>query len=327
MQIETARLRTGKPNPLHVVMAICVAAVLVAGCDRPESPIAGPDEAAPRLSRFLTGNAATSLDAQGRFSLSEPSAPGNRPIITAERAGELALSYVRSFGPSLKGAWEEERGAPIDINTLRADGRILYATTPYGAFPSGFHPGFETAFGPYYLVPLTSGGKPVLLVSVAAYNTRTSIDRRGFIERPLYRGNEFVSRGIPVDSTRFRLVSPEEAVTYVGRVTGARISRTPELVRMALPHAPASALWKLTIDREVEVRAGPDGARARVREIYVGADRENRLMMSTPRNERFQPFPALRIENGRERNEIAQVPVLDGAPVSFEPVVIDEGGV
>jgi hypothetical protein len=299
----------------------------MAACDQPESPIAGPDQAAPRLSQFVTGNAAAALDAEGRFSLADPSAPGNRPIIKAERAGELALSYVRSFGPSLKGVWEEERGAPIDINTLRADGRILYAATPYGAFPSGFHPGFETAFGPYYLVPLTSGGKPVLLISVAAYNTQTSIDRRGFIDRPLYRGNEFVSRGIPVDSTQFRLVSPEEAVAYVGRVTGARISRTPELVRMALPHAPASALWRLTLDREVEVRAGRDRGRARVREIYIGPDQDNRMMMSMPRTDRFQPFPALRIDNGHERNEIAQVPVLDGAPVSFEPVVVDQGGV
>ena len=57
------------------------------------------------------------------------------PHLTAERAGERALSCVRSFRPSLKGVLEEERGAPIDINTLRADRRNLYAATPHVAFP------------------------------------------------------------------------------------------------------------------------------------------------------------------------------------------------
>ncbi|HEY7767321.1 hypothetical protein [Longimicrobium sp.] len=299
---------------------------LLAGCDQPEMPVAGPAAVPPGLSQYVTGEAAAGINAEGLFSLDQPATTGDHPVITPERAGELALAYVRSFGPSLKAAWEEDRGAPIDLAALQVGSQVLYAGTPYGTFPAGYHPAFQRGFGPYYLVPLTSGGKPVLLISVAAYATQTTVDRRGFIQRPVQRGNEFVSRGLPLDTARFRLVSPEEAVAFVAKSTGARIARTPELVRVGMPYAPASAMWKLTLDREVGVGVGRNRAHARVREVYVGPERERRMMIPLPLIARSEPVPAIRAEAGVERNQIVDVPIREGAVVSFQPIVSEEGG-
>lgn len=326
MLISPIRPAPQKAHRLRGLAAGCAAVALLAGCDQPDMPVAGPAAVPPRLSQYVTGHAAAGINAEGLFSLGQPAATGDHPVITPERAGELALAYVRSFGPSLKSVWEEERGAPIDLATLRVGSRVLYAGTPYGSFPAGYHPAFQRGFGPYYLVPLTSGAEPVLLISVAAYATQTTVDRRGFVQRPVQRGNEFVSRGLPVDTARFRLVSPEEAVAFVARSTGARIARTPELVRVGMPYAPASAVWKLTLDREVGVRVGQNRAPARVREVYVGPERGRRMMIPVPGAARSERVPALRSDAGVERNEIIGMPIREGAFVSFQPIVSEEGG-
>lgn len=326
MPIPPILLHHQKAHRLRGLVIGSAIVALLAGCDQPDLRVAGPAAVPPRLSQYVTDDAAAGINGQGLFSLGQPAATGDHPIITPERAGELALAYVRSFGPSLRSVWEEERGAPINLATLRVASRVLYAGTPYGSFPAGYHPAFQRGFGPYYLVPLTSGAEPVLLISVAAYATQTTVDRRGFVQRPVQRGNEFVSRGLPVDTARFRLVSPEEAVAFVAETTGARIARTPELVRVGMPYAPASAVWKLTLDREIAVKAGQNRAPSRVSEVYVGPERGRRVMIPIPTTLRSERVPALRTDAGVERNEIINMPIKEGAFISFEPVVLQDGG-
>lgn len=297
----------------------------LAACDQSGPQIASPDRSSEGIRRHLTSEAASQVRSDGSFSLAAPSAPGDRPIMSAERAAELALAYVRSYGPSFKEVWEEDRGAPIDLASLRVGGRVLYARTPYGAFPSGYHPAFAHVYGPYYLVPMSVGSEPVLLISVAAYATQTRLDRGGFISRPVQSGNEFVSRGLPIDTTRFRLISAEEAVEFVGRSTGARIAQVPEFVRVAMPNAPAAAVWKLTLDREVGVRAGTGRGRARVREVYVGPEKGGRFMIQGAGSPHSQKVPALRPDGEDGRVEMVEVPVLPKAVLSFDSATVDQG--
>lgn len=313
------------PKGLWRFAAGCAAALVLAACDEPDAHIAGPERAVQGVRRHLTSEAAAQIRSDGLFSLEKPSAPSDRAIISAERAGALALAYVKTYGPSLKTSWEAEHGAPIDLTTLRIGGRVAYAKTPYGDFPAGYHPAFAHAYGPYYLVPVNVGSEPVLLISVAAYATQTGIDRRGFISRPVQSGAEFVSLGLPIDTTAFRRLSAEEAVELVGLSTGARIARIPELVRVAMPNAPASALWKITLDREVGVRSGARGAPARVREVYVGPERGRRLMVRGAGTPRSSKVPALRTGENEDHVELVDVPILEGAAVSFESAVADQG--
>lgn len=234
------------------------------------------------------------------------------------------MASVRTWGPSLHRAWERESGRPIDLASLRVDGRILFARTPYRSFPEGYHPAFARTYGPYYLVTLYSGSDPVLMISVAAYNEETRIDDRGLVRRPANSGAEFVSMGLPAHSDDFQLVSPEAAVEEVGRATGGRVTAVPELIRMGMPYAPATAVWKVTLDRDVPVAAAGNGVTHRVRELYVGPLRNRRLLMAVRGNVRAERTAAI-ANTPDDRIEPVDVPILPGEAVSFEAVNLVRG--
>jgi hypothetical protein len=319
LQIVSAYLR-----PYRRLLAVAVAAAVLTACDQADGPIAGPKITRPNLQRYVTGAAAENLDAQGRFALAPSVAPGARPIITAEQAGKLALASVRSWGPALKRTWEEERGQSIDLESLRIGERILFARTPYGMFPDGYHPALTRAYGPYYLVTLYSGSQPVLLISVAAYNSEATINARGLVDRPILSGMEFISQALPADTTGFRIMSPEEAVAHAGHLTGARVTVTPELVRPGLPLAPTSAMWKLTLDRDLPVRVR--GATMRVREVYVGPERSRRLMVPVRSTARVERTTGLAVLPRGHRIDAVEISIVEGESVSFEQVTPEQGG-
>ncbi|WP_420126813.1 hypothetical protein [Longimicrobium sp.] len=304
---------------------MAIAVTILTGCEATESTVGGLTPAPTDTHRFVTATAAASLGPDGRFVLAAPSAPGDRPIISAERAGELALASVRTWGPSLHRAWEQDRGGPIDLASLRVGGRILFARSPYGKFPDGYHPAFARTYGPYYLVTLYSGSHPVLLITVAAYNEEARIDEKGLVRRPVQSGAEFFSMGLPANEDEFRLVSPEAAVEEVGRVTGARVTSTPELVRLGMPYHPATAVWKLTLDRDVPVQARGKGSTHRVRELYVGPVRSRRLMTAVRGNARSERTGAI-ANTPDDRIDPVDVPILAGETVSFEAVDVMPGG-
>jgi hypothetical protein len=270
-------------NALHFARLPAAGLILLAGgCGTEITPPELADSADVRP--YVTGAAAADLTADGLFVLPAPTAPAERPIITPERARALAAAYVFTFGPPLRRHWEEERGRTLDISHLEADSRVFYTSTPYGLFPPGYHPAFMRGYGPWYLVRMMSGSTPTLHVAVAAYASEVEIDSEGYIRRPVETGMEFVSQGIPVDTTRLHLpgsLSPEAAVVRVGRLTGARVSEVPELLWTGLPLSPASSLWKLTLDRAVRVRATQSGRVVEVRYLYGGAEPGRRLMIPT----------------------------------------------
>jgi hypothetical protein len=302
-----------------------IAIALLSACEAPETAVAGLHAAPSQVHRFVTAEAAASLGADGRFALAQPVAPGDRPIISAERAGELALASVRTWGPSLRGAWERESGRPIDLGNLRVGSRIFFARTPYGKFPDGYHPAFARTYGPYYLVTLYSGPDPVLLISVAAYNEEARIDEKGLVHRPVNSGAEFFSMGLPAQSDEFQLVSPEDAVEEVGRATGARVTATPELVRLGMPYHPATAVWKLALDRDIPVQARGKGTTHRVRELYVGPVRSRRMLMAVRGNARMERTGAI-ANTPDDRIDQVDVPILAGETVSFEAIDVVRGG-
>lgn len=307
-------------RPVLVLLLV----ILGTGCEGKITPPELADSADVRP--YVTGAAAASLTAEGLFVLPVPTAPAERPIITPERARALAASYVLSFGPSAKRDWEEDRGRPIDISRLEVDPRVFYASSPYGLFPAGYHPAFTHGYGPWYLVRMKVESTPVVHVAVAAYASQVEIDSEGYIRRPVERGMEFVSQGIPVDTTRPHLpgsLSPEAAVVRVGRLTGARVSEVPELLWTGLPLSPASSLWKLTLDRTVRVRATKSGRVVEVGHLYVGAEPGRRLMIpAAEQPASVTAWPMRTGPAGEEIIEAVQVPLVPGKPMVFEEVVL-----
>jgi hypothetical protein len=111
----------------------------------------------------------------------------------------------------------------------------------------------------------------------------------------------------------------------VGRATGARVTATPELVRLGMPYHPATAVWKLTLDRDVPVHARGKGSTHRVRELYVGPVHGRRLMMALPRTARTERTGAI-ANTPDDRIDLVDVPILAGETVAFEPVDVVRGG-
>lgn len=307
--------------PLSRSFAVAVLLAGVAACEKVAStqlPSPPPDIAA-----YVTGAAAAALGPDGRFPPTEPAAR-ERPMISRERAAILALAYVRSSARFLRPSWEEERGGAIRVAGLRADPRVFFAESPYGAFPEGpFHPAFRRGFGPYYVVTLVEGTEPVLLVAVSAFNTDVRVDDRGEIHETPLGGNEFRSAAFPRDGRTYRFLSPEEAVQRVARATGARAAQAPELLLRGGWH-PSMAVWKISLDREVPVRGAGSSMRRRTTTLFQ--DGTGQLLAPTEE----QPDAELRDlpvgppwEPEVRRTMPAHIPIVSGRAVNYDVVVVD----
>lgn len=298
--------------------------LLLTACEGTE--IVGPNDPVD-VRPYVTGEAARALSPEGLFILPEPAAPSTRSIVPPEQAISLAASYVLTFGPALQRFWERDRGRAIRLSDLRPDRRAFYAATPYGEFPEGYHPGFSIGFGPYYLVQMRSGSTAEVLVAVAGYATEVAIDSSGYIDDPVQGGNEFVSQGVPLDTTRPNLAfsgTPEEAVVRAGLLTGARVISVPQLLRLGLPGGPFSSVWKLTLERNVRVTVVETGRTEEVRELYAGFEFGRQLMIPAPEQPTEFAGTAIRVDADGEHLgiETVSVPILPGLPTVFEAVSV-----
>jgi hypothetical protein len=222
---------------------------------------------------YVSEALATQLDSRGRFILPAPP-PGAYPQVTLAEAAELALlaGQIAGESASFRARLEELHGAKIDFLKLKANSRVYYAATPYEPIPATFHAGLRNFYGPYYLVELEVGSKPVVSVAVAAYGeARVRDGHLVFPDRvPLLYGNEFQVQGIPREKRHSVPISPEQAVALVGSRAGVRIVEIPELVRPEVYYASQFARWKITLDRPVVVRGQESAQNRCVRHLFVG---------------------------------------------------------
>jgi len=257
-QFSSCRLRRRSFRSSAAVLFVAIA------CENAETDLTSEPPRPPSISQFVTGEAAAALRSNGELRLAAARSDDGTPIITADRAIELANAYVRTYGYSFKAMWERQRGSKIDLSTISAASRVYFAQTPYGAFPEGYHPAFRRWYGPWYHVTFASGGSPVILMAVSAYLTDYKITDNGLLAIPLASGNDFVHMAISPGSDGFAPMSPEEAVARVASATGARVDRTPELVLRGGSSSPLFAAWQLSLDRPSALSAPPNGRQARV---------------------------------------------------------------
>lgn len=273
---------------------------------------------------YVTGAAAASLDADHLFTFPEPAAPSTKAIVSPERARDIAMAVVRSWGPTARYWWDKDRGEPVDPATLQPDGRAFYALPPYELFPEGYHPAFPRFVGPYYLVRMRSGSEYPVVVAVSAYSTEVRITENGLIERPADRGGEFLDKALAADTTReyWAFLSPEEAVARAAQHTGARISEVPQLVLSQANMGPVGgALWKLTLERPVRVRAAESGRTVDVTEVYVGRKRARELLIPAVQQPTEVTVSAMRAGGGEQVWDNVQLRLRPGVPLNFEVVV------
>ncbi len=269
---RTASRPSRSPAARHL-LAACIGGLALTACNHDAGRLTQPPAGVPKLDRYVTSAVSGELDLEGRFVMQSAVPPADVAMITRERAGQLAVAMVHTYGQFFERSWERQRGADIDLESLELDPRIHYADTPHERFPDTYHPADRRHFGPFYLVHFTSGGAPVLAVAVSAYNTDVQIEK-GRLRLPDRSGGDFFPVAVSVNAasgpTRYVPVSPEVAVEHVASRTGARVSRVPELVMLDRGYHPTMAQWKLTFEQPVHVRRSRGGERTAVREVYVG---------------------------------------------------------
>jgi hypothetical protein len=295
------------------------------------------------VNAYVSAQLKEHLTPDGRFRLAPAQAPDDIPIITPDRARELARAYLRTWGPGSVQRWGWERGGTLDADAVEPSSRVYFARSPLGRVPDDlYHPAIRRMYGPMYVVAMESGDEVVALLCISAYGTDLEIDSRGLIQTPPLGGSYFFSKAVAPNprNPRFRFVavSPEEAVEHVARLTGARVSEVPELVLLAGYH-PASAAWRVTLDRPVRVRRislpsapaaappAPTPTPFEVRELYVANDH----ILTVP--SRDQP-PHKRISyptgpgtpRGVEPSKMYDLPRRGDLPILHEAVAIDEVG-
>jgi hypothetical protein len=231
-------------------------------------PVACRDERAPtepRLSSaWLTGNATEALGADGRFRLHTVQ---RHPLteITAAQATLIASTWTHSYGPWLRGAFEQDRGASVDPRRVEPCGRVFYADTPYQDLPPTASHTIQTVFGPWWLVTLCDERGPAVSLAVSAYSTNLQV-HGGTITGI---GNELFATGIPTKLSSVP-ISPEEAVQLAVSETGARVSEVPSLVMAPRPSSPQTAKWLITLDRPIAIRGLHSGTTRTTNTIFVG---------------------------------------------------------
>ena len=261
---------------IRLTRTLLVPAVLAVavGCTPDRSNPMQPSRTPPSVRGLVAGDALDHLDAAGRFILSSPEAPDAQPIISPERARDLAVAFLQTWGESHQLVWERQRGAPLNLGELRPASRVFYAESPHGRVPDGFHPAYRRMYGPWYVVYFEASEAPVLGVAISAYATDLEV-RNGRINEPALGGEYYLTHVI---STRGRSplnpLSPEEAVEHVATRTSAKVTEVPELVLRPGWH-PLQAVWRLKLDHPVHVRrkvgtTPPAGEKMAVSEVYVG---------------------------------------------------------
>jgi hypothetical protein len=285
----------------------------------------------PRLPSFLTAQAAQRLDEAGHFRMEPPAPPAHLPIITPERARELAGAFLHTWGHTRGRAWQGERGRAVDLGSLRLSPRVFYAQTPYGPVPGSHHPAYQRLYGPWYILHFVSGTEPVVVLAVSAYATDLRIDEHGRVRQPVKGGTYFLSLAVSASDGRFVPLTPEEAAAHASRATGTRVADVPTLVLRGNGWHPATAQWKVTLHRPVRVArttpAGPAAAAESVGELYVGPG--GVLSVPAAGQRPFTRVPVLTAHGARggpPPHVMVDVPRRGDLPTALDEVTVTQEG-
>jgi hypothetical protein len=199
------------------------------------------------------------------------------PMITSERAAELATTWAKQFGPFNRTLIETGFQRRVDFARLTA-GSVSLAESPYRDLSPELPMPEKKAIGPYYIVTLEQDGVPAVAVSVSAFSTDLTI-KNGVIVFPLYSGHDFGWIGI---RSGHHFPYPENAaVEAVQSRSGVRVAGPATLVRPALgTWSPLYARWRIPLTAHVLVRT-QQGPSAELLTDVVYVDQRGHLYVQT----------------------------------------------
>lgn len=237
----------------------CIVFTSFAACDSSDR---SPTAAEP--SPYLAGEALGAVQGDGQFRLSGPTRPGE---ISETQAREMASEFAHSIGRWVKGSWEADRGAVVDIEALHPCGRAFYAESAYEDLPETAAVSLRQLVGPKWLVTLCGKNRdPQVSVAVPTIATTTAVVDD---KLRITNGRHFIAFGIPAQVGAVP-PSPEEAAESAARGTGRRVVSIPHLVLPPLPFSPQLAKWRFGLEAPVDVTLRSSGESLSTSEVYYG---------------------------------------------------------
>lgn len=288
-----------------------------AGCAETTAPDPAPDVRA-----WVVGEAARSLDSDGRFVFPRAVIPLDS-VIDEAQARALALAYVRTFAhvSSFARPLELQHEGSIDFERLYAAQRVEYAESVYEPLPDTVSASTRRAFGPAFLVRLLVGLVPTVNVAVSVYQTDIQIRDGKVVMTPGSAGGTFEALGSERTYGYSQPIGPEQATLAVGKATGAKIALVPSLWLPTWDYAPAFAKWRLTLDRTVSFRGVQSGHVYSTRIVYVGLRSISGVPGGNP-DAMFVPLDTQPQMDSIGGNPPVILHVRGGSPVLFEEVAV-----
>ena len=288
----------------------------------------------------LSGVAAASLDANGRFRLTNEVAT-QYPEISAAEANDLARTWAHEFGPLHLRFLQETHGAPINFRTLDVCGRTLYVRNSFVPPNSDIPIPYLRPYGPWWLVTICeTGDVPTISVAVSAWSRELSISG-GRIQFPSASGNEFFGIGIPLGQVGEFPISPEAAATFAAKHSGRRVAEVPELILPANTDGPPQAArWRMKLESPRSFHSSHSGD-INATDVFVGSPQIKKvgiaLYVASAQQQNMAEFAWSPLPEPHElwksyqarmtaTTKIARVNRRLDTPANFEAATVDGGG-
>lgn len=243
--------------------------------------------------KWVSGDAALRLQADGRFNLSNLVTPEAGE--SGEQAAQsLATAVVHSLANSVGGLREfveQRHGAQLDFVALIACTRTLWQRSPW-ILPTDEGPlHLRNAIGSrFWFSFCTPSGERAMFQQVAA-QTAATIATDGHINFPGGSGNDFASYGIPLDGGWE--LSPEVAVEALIHAVPRKVAIVGEFTGCPFSIPPCAGgdgyVWHLYVDRPIRIRRKNDMVELDVVDFYVEASRTSNAPLRILIPDRLQP--------------------------------------
>lgn len=223
---------------------------IIACTDR---PLTAPMVSESQVIASVTPELATQLDQNGKFVFAVPTG-GAVQWISADRARDLAIAYLKGYGPALRKYWVRTRDAGV-AEQLRPCRRVFLAESGYDPFPIDLAHEYRRAFGATWLVSFCHGDEQQVAVAVSVESTDLTIDEGGIV-RGVDPG-DFWDIGVPV-GTQYP-IEPEVGTVAIAGTVGVRVSALPRYRRLAGRLDAFSGLWTYEVESSVHMRGDHSG--------------------------------------------------------------------
>ena len=249
-----------KHSPLAVGCIWLPAMVGIVGCADTPTRAAPADLSSVRS--HVVGQAALAIGSDGLFAQEALGAAGPSEI-SLERGRQLAVVFLKTFGPQFLNMMQNDHEGPIDLSALKPCGRAFLAVTPYEPLPPATPGWVQRIHGSWWLVSFCGAQEDrEVSVAVSALAARMDVDESGRLVYPPDDQSEFfLVLGIPRSLGELPQ-EPEHAAVAAATASGKSINAVPRFIAPPGVNFPQVGHWENVLDGAARVPVESHGVTA-----------------------------------------------------------------